>query len=57
VEDLDGEVLACLAQDLLLLLLQDLAGAMVRIDDLVPDLVDDMDYLGELDLQIGLGLD
>jgi hypothetical protein len=57
VEDLDGEVLACLAQDLLLLLLQDLAGAMVRIDDLVPDLVDDMYYLGELDLQIGLGLD
>ena len=38
VEDLDREVLALLAEDLLLLLLEDLAGAVVRIDDVVADL-------------------
>jgi hypothetical protein len=42
VEDLDRQVLTLLAEDLLLLLLQDLAGAVVRIDDLVADLVVDV---------------
>jgi len=41
VQDLDRQVLARLAQDRLLLLLDDLARTMVRIDDVVPDLVDD----------------
>jgi hypothetical protein len=39
VEDLDGQVLALLAEDLLLLLLEDLAGTVVRVDDLIADLV------------------
>jgi len=38
VEDLDGEVLPTLAEEVLLLLLQDLAGPVVGIDDVVPDL-------------------
>jgi hypothetical protein len=38
VQDLDGEVLALLAEDLLLLLLLDLAGAVMRVDDVVSDL-------------------
>jgi hypothetical protein len=42
VQDLDRQVLTLLAEDLLLLLLQDLAGAVVRIDDLVADLIVDM---------------
>jgi hypothetical protein len=37
VEDLDGQVIAALAEDLLLLLLDDLSGAVVRIDDVVAD--------------------
>jgi hypothetical protein len=44
VEDLDREVLAYLAQDLLVLLLDDLAGAVVWIDDVVTDL--EVDALG-----------
>ena len=38
VEDLDGEVLALLAEHFLLLDLHDLAGAVMRIDDLIADL-------------------
>jgi hypothetical protein len=44
VEDLDREVLAHLAEDLLVFLLDDLAGPMVRIDDVVADL--EVDALG-----------
>jgi hypothetical protein len=44
VEDLDGEVLAHLAEDLLVLLLDDLAGAVMRVDDVVTDL--EVDALG-----------
>jgi hypothetical protein len=44
VQDLDREVLALLAEDLLLLLLEDLAGPVVGIDDVVPDL--ERDALG-----------
>jgi len=39
VEDLDGEVLPLLAEDLLLLLLEDLARPVVGVDDVVADLV------------------
>jgi hypothetical protein len=62
VEDLDGEVLALLTEDLLGLLLEDLAGPVVGIDDVVADLeidvldLDDLevlnrvfDYLGNLE--------
>jgi hypothetical protein len=38
VEDLDGEVLALLTEDLLVLLLDDLTRAVVRIDDVVAEL-------------------
>jgi hypothetical protein len=51
VEDLDGEVLPRLTQDRLLLLLDDLACAVVRIDDVVADLVDDqLDLSSDLDV-------
>jgi hypothetical protein len=51
VKDLDGEVLAGLAQDLLLLLLDDLPSAVMRIDHLVADLIFDMRRLaGDLEL-------
>jgi hypothetical protein len=39
VKDLDREVLALLAEDLLHLLLEDLAGPVVGVDDLIADLV------------------
>jgi hypothetical protein len=42
VEDLDRQVLALLAEDLLLLLLQDLAGPVMRVDDVIADLVLDL---------------
>jgi hypothetical protein len=42
VEDLDREVLPLLAEDLLLLLLQDLAGPVMRVDDVIADLVLDL---------------
>jgi hypothetical protein len=42
VKDLDGEVLALLAENLLLLLLHDLAGSVMRVDHLVADLVVDV---------------
>jgi hypothetical protein len=38
VQDLDREVLALLAEQLLLLFLEDLARSVVRVDDLVADL-------------------
>jgi hypothetical protein len=50
VEDLDREVLAALAEDLLHLLLEHLARAVMRVDDALADLelqVDD-----DLDLQV-----
>ena len=49
VEDLDREVLALLAEHLLLLLLEDLARAVVRVDDVVADL-----ELDVLDLAVDL---
>jgi hypothetical protein len=39
VKDLDREVLALVAEDLLELLLEDLARPVMRIDDLIADLV------------------
>jgi hypothetical protein len=50
MKDLDGEVLALLAEDLLVLLLDDLAGAVVRIHDVVPER--EVDVLGGQDLKI-----
>jgi hypothetical protein len=51
VEDLDGEVLALLAEDLLVLLLQDLAGPMMGVYDAVADLeVDGLDLA--LDIEV-----
>jgi hypothetical protein len=40
VKDLDGQVLALLAQHLLELLLEDLSCAVVRVHHLIADLVD-----------------
>jgi hypothetical protein len=51
MEDLDRQILAPLAEDLLLLLLDHLAGAVMRIDDVVADLELDVLYL-TLDLEI-----
>jgi hypothetical protein len=51
VEDLDRQVLALLAEDLLLLLLEDLPGTVVRVDDLVTDLVIDVRRLA-LDIEV-----
>jgi hypothetical protein len=42
VQDLDGQVLPLLAEDLLLLLLQDLAGPVMRVDDVIADLILDL---------------
>jgi hypothetical protein len=51
VEDLDGEVLARLTQDLLLLLLDDLAGPVVRVDHVIAHLVLDVgDLTGDLEV-------
>ena len=51
VEDLDREVLAHLAEDVLLLLLDDLAGPMMGIDDVVADLeVDALDLARDLEV-------
>jgi hypothetical protein len=49
VQDLDGEVLPLLAEDLLLLLLEDLAGSVMRVNDVVADLELDRLYLAELE--------
>jgi len=51
VEDLDREVLALLTEDLLVLLLDDLAGAMVRVDDVVTQLeLDVLDFSDDLEV-------
>jgi hypothetical protein len=50
VEDLDREVLAHLTQDRLVLLLEDLAGPVVRVDDVVADLEQDVLDLGYLEV-------
>jgi hypothetical protein len=55
VEDLDREVLALLAENFLLLLLDDLAGPVMRVYDVVADLV--LDLLGlPRDLEVLDGL-
>jgi hypothetical protein len=49
MKDLDGEIFACLAEDLLLLLLDDLAGPMMGIDDVVTDReIDALGFAGDL---------
>jgi hypothetical protein len=51
VEDLDREVLALLAEYLPALLLEDLAGPVVRVDDVVTDLeLDVLDLTGDLEV-------
>jgi len=51
VKDLDREVLASLAEHFLLLLLEDLASSVMRIDDLVADRVIDVGNLtGDLEV-------
>jgi hypothetical protein len=56
VEDLDREVLAHLAQDLLLLLLDDLSGPMMGIDDVVTDLeLDALRFAGDVQVLDLLG--
>jgi hypothetical protein len=50
VEDLDGEVLAPLTEDLLDLFLEDLAGPVMRIDDVVADLEPDVLDLGAFEV-------
>jgi hypothetical protein len=47
VEDLDGEVLALLTEDLLVLLLDDLTRAVVGIDDVVAELELDVLHLAD----------
>jgi hypothetical protein len=51
MEDLDGQILAALAEDLLLFLLDHLARPVVGVDDVVADLKIDVDELA-LDLEI-----
>jgi hypothetical protein len=41
VQDLDGQILARLAEDRLLFLLYDLARTVVGVDDVIADLIDD----------------
>jgi hypothetical protein len=51
VEDLDGEVLTLLTEHLLQFLLEDLARAVMGVDDVVADL--ELDVLdGDLDVEI-----
>jgi hypothetical protein len=51
VEDLDREVLAPFSEDLHLLLLQHLAGAVVGIDDVISELeLDELDFTRDLEL-------
>jgi hypothetical protein len=58
VEDLDREVLPHLAEDLLLLLLDDLAGTVMRVDDVVADLERDaLRLAGDVQVLDLLGLD
>jgi hypothetical protein len=55
VEDLDREVLAALAEDLARFLLEDLAGPVVRIDDVVADV--ELDLRGFVDEVLDLLVD
>ena len=61
MQDLDREVLAALAEDLLNLLCADLARAMMRIDDVVAEL--ELDVLGHhldchiISVRIDLGVE
>jgi hypothetical protein len=56
MKDLDREVLAYLSKDLLLLLLDDLAGPMMGIDDVVTDLeVDALRLASDLEVLDLLG--
>jgi hypothetical protein len=51
VEDLDGEVLALLTEHLAGLLLQDLAGAVMGVDDVVAEFeLDVLDLDGDLEV-------
>jgi len=51
VKDLDREVLARLAEDLLVLLLDDLAGAVMGIDDVVTEFeLDVLDFPDDLEV-------
>jgi hypothetical protein len=50
VEDLDGEVLTLLAEDLLGLLLEDLPGPVMRVHHVVADLELDVLDLGDLEV-------
>jgi hypothetical protein len=51
VEDLDRQVLAFLAEHLFVFLAQHLAGAVVGIDDAVPDLeLDERQRFGSLEI-------
>jgi hypothetical protein len=51
VKDLDGEVLALLTEDLLVLLLDDLAGPVMRIDNVVTELeLDVLDFSDDLEI-------
>jgi len=52
VEDLDGEVLLDLTEDVLVLLLDDLPGTMMRVDDRVADLEVDALRLGNEVVQV-----
>jgi hypothetical protein len=58
VKDLDREVLALLAEDVLLFLLDDLAGTVVRVHDVVADgEVDALDLAADVEVfeLIGIG--
>jgi hypothetical protein len=60
VEDLDGEVLLDLTQDVLVLLLDDLAGPVMRVDDVVTDgEVDALDLAADVQVfeLVGIGAD
>jgi hypothetical protein len=60
VEDLDREVLALLAEDVLLFLLDDLTRAVVRVDDVVADFeIDALDLAADVEVfeLIGVGDD
>jgi len=51
VEDLDREVFLLLTEDLLALLLEDLAGPVMRIDDVVADFeIDALRLNGDLEV-------
>jgi hypothetical protein len=60
VKNLDRQVLALLAEDVLLFLLDDLTRAVVRIDDVVADLeIDALDLPADVEVfeVLGIGAD